>query len=67
MIRQYVDEDQISIFIDDGLKLEYNINAGTEHDDFLGITAKYLWDKMLLRCCYSFLMLRIIWMIQDPY
>ena len=34
MIRQYVDEDQISIFIDDGLKLEYNINAGTEHDDF---------------------------------
>lgn len=32
-IRQSIHEDHIQIFINDGLKLEYNINAGTQFDD----------------------------------
>lgn len=32
-IRQCVDEDNIRVFINDSLKLEYNINAGTQFDD----------------------------------
>lgn len=32
-IRRSIHEDHIQIFINDGLKLEYNINAGTQFDD----------------------------------
>lgn len=32
-VRQCVDEDNIRVFINDSLKLEYNINAGTQFDD----------------------------------